>query len=574
MAKLLRAAAISLALSCYAGECRAQKDFVQIAKDNRNGIVEIEVTSVRTDGAGAQESLRGTGFAVLDNAHVLTSKHLLETDKDHQLVSITASVGSKEGPRYQMRVVGFGESLDLALLVFVNNPANLVPVVLGSSGSLNLTERVVTLGFPLITANSDYRPSEGTITDLNADIGHLVAGLEADMTIYPGNSGGPLFNQSGQVVGVVTSRLLFTDGGTNTSNVAYFLRIEQANNLLQLGATSSNRATEAGRPISSPPPSVHFPDHADVSLADLPADVLTPPSPAKSLQEFRTQLSKYPAVDVGKAKLRIDATNQGTAKPVTLFFSKLSLKDSTISLFNTNTVLVVGELEISSAKIRAFPVGIGRGGAGRNAQGQEETGGVGANGASAGSLTIYALEKRVEQLDVDLSAQAGGPGGQGGPGKPGAPGRNGQGGSDHVFDCARGPGDGEQGGPGGWGGPGGTGGAGGQGGDFSFLFLDANDTRPISSIINFRSNGGAGGPGGLGGLGGAGGNGGSRGAQTTYCHGGTDGPSGNPGVQGSPGPDGVKGMDGVVRFEKIKFEALPSCWNATCSNPGKLNSQN
>jgi hypothetical protein len=192
-----------------------------------------------------------------------------------------------------------------------------------------------------------------------------------------------------------------------------------------------------------------------------------------------------------------------------------------------------------------FPSGFGPAAAGRDATGIGEIGGNGANGMAAGSVTIYAVDRKYAQVDVDLAGQDGGAGGGGGPGPAGVTGRAGEGGSDHILDCARGPGDGERGGAGTDGASGGRGGDGGNAGAFSIYIMEG--ATSVERNILSSSKGGAAGQGGPGGPGGSGGPGGPRGAQTTYCHGGSNGPPGPAGNSGPHGDNGKRGDDGAVR---------------------------
>jgi S1-C subfamily serine protease len=531
----------------------ADVDWSQIAADNKSAIVDIEVTYRKAD--SSEGTTQATGFVIDDAGHVLTNKHLLQLDPDAQLRSITASVGSREGSRYQMRVKGFEATLDLALLEFVNIPPGAHAVRRASSASLAIGEPVATMGFPKITETTDYRPATGNLTDVAADIGNLTAGLEAEMTLYPGNSGGPLFNAKGDVIGIVVARLNKTVGGDPTNRVAYFLRIEQANNLIGLTAEPLAVARPKSGPPAAPVETVRYPSLHELSLADVPTSAFASFPRPGSLASLRAQIAKYPALELSQNTLKLEGGSGLRREPVTLFFSRLRLDDSSILLLNANAIFVVGELDLSRGRIKAFPDGIGSAATGRNGRNPSEPGGNGANGADAGSLTIYVVTEKRGELEIDLSGQKGGDGGEGGPGSAGAPGKAGQGGADHLFDCARGPGDGERGGRGGDGAVGGGGGDGGRGGNMTLIAV-GEDTLQRKSI-SFKADGGPGGAGGRGGVGGPGGPGGPRGAQTTYCHGGSNGPTGEVGNPGPTGPSGRKGGDGRLDFQIMTFEQFP-----------------
>lgn len=181
-------------------------------------------------------------------------------------------------------------------------------------------------------------------------------------------------------------------------------------------------------------------------------------------------------------------------------------------------------------------------------------GGTGAIGETVNLPPIYLFgERTVDQpgnpipwmnLIVLANGVLGGNGGRGGSGGNGGNGASGHPGSDSLFDCKRGPGDGGAGGQGGYGGVGGQAGLGGDGGTVYYVGPQAFiDIITFSNLIN------VGGPAGLAGGGGRGGNGGSggpRGTNTFYCKGGSPGSDGRDGPQGSGGPSSSDGKKGTA----------------------------
>jgi hypothetical protein len=526
------------------------QDWSGVIDRTRNSTVYLELNYI--DSNEVAHTRRATGFAIHDGGYVLTNRHLLTLDNGQVLKSITGSVGSVEGQRYQMRVVSTESLLDLALLSFVNSPPGLTTVPLGDSSKLRLGENVLVIGYPQAAPDSDFKPAMGQITDLNANIGNAVSGLEASMTLFPGNSGGPLLDQNGDVVGIVVSRLNVTQGGEPANNISFFLRIERANNLLRLAETAT-KTTSAGTSTFQPNVQKVFQPLKGLSLDDIPDEAFRPLGKIDNPQNLRDKLAHYPSLDLTQNTLKLEGRGNSAEGVVNLFLSKLKLSDSTLLTLNKSLGLVVGDLEVTGSQLGAFPAKVGPAASGANAQERGQSGGRGANGADAGSVTIYVVGRMSGELAVDLSGQRGGDGGRGAPGVSGPPGANGQSGSDHLFDCARGPGDGERGGRGGAGTPGGRGGDGGQGGSLRIIAVDQNAINQIA----FLATGGSGGAGGPGGLGGPGGPGGARGSQTTYCRGGSDGPSGAPGPDGPTGDPGSKGKDGHVASEAITSTRFP-----------------
>ena len=228
-------------------------------------------------------------------------------------------------------------------------------------------------------------------------------------------------------------------------------------------------------------------------------------------------LSKYPGLSIDGATLTANA-----GEHIYLAANTLELIDSTITTNGASLTIEVLHLSTSNSRIRAFDPSSTR----RDAE-----------AADAGTVTIIVHDQNTGSiLAVDLSGEAGASGAIGAIGSVGATGAAGANGADHIFDCARGPGDGS---PGGKGGSGGVGLPGVSGASGGILVLAGAIRR---SSIEFKSAGGAGGQGGKGGQGGPGGAGGQGGGTTTYCHGG--GHTGPQGPGGDSGQDGANGKDG------------------------------
>jgi hypothetical protein len=138
----------------------------------------------------------GTGFAVTDATHIVTNAHVVE-----QCRSIRVLQGTRVAPA---RVVAIDAAADLAVL-----QANLAMPRLSvrASPSVRLGESVVAFGFPLAGSLS----MEGNLTTGNVS---ALAGLKDDPAyvqvtapVQPGNSGGPLLDDAGNVIGVITAKL-------------------------------------------------------------------------------------------------------------------------------------------------------------------------------------------------------------------------------------------------------------------------------------------------------------------------------------------------------------------------------
>lgn len=137
----------------------------------------------------------GTGFFVTNKGHIVTNFHVIE---DSKFVKIKTS----DGKTLQAKVLRTDPVNDLALLhVDFNSP------FLRLGDDIIKGEQVLTIGYPLISVQG--QESKVTFGNINALSG--VKGdfrfVQIDVPIQPGNSGGPLINEKGEVVGVVTATL-------------------------------------------------------------------------------------------------------------------------------------------------------------------------------------------------------------------------------------------------------------------------------------------------------------------------------------------------------------------------------
>jgi putative serine protease PepD len=163
-------------------------------------VVEITVTTsaaIGPIGDGGTAQAQGSGFVYDTSGHVITNAHVVE---GAQSVQVTFSNGKK----YDATVVGTDASTDLAVLK-VDAPASLlVPLTLTDSSEVAVGDTVVAIGSPFGLENS---VTAGIVSALGRSMeapnGFTINGsIQTDAAINHGNSGGPLLDLSGRVIGV------------------------------------------------------------------------------------------------------------------------------------------------------------------------------------------------------------------------------------------------------------------------------------------------------------------------------------------------------------------------------------
>jgi S1-C subfamily serine protease len=156
------------------------------------------------------ESGVGSGVVIKDDGTILTNFHVISGAKKLRVTFF-------DGTEADAIVIGVQPEKDLAVLKPQKIPDDLEPAILGSSQQLVPGDAVVAVGFPFGIGPS---VSSGVVSGLNRhfkspDGKQSLSGLiQFDAAANPGNSGGPLINMSGEVVGIVTAILNPTSART------------------------------------------------------------------------------------------------------------------------------------------------------------------------------------------------------------------------------------------------------------------------------------------------------------------------------------------------------------------------
>jgi putative serine protease PepD len=172
------------------------------------GVVEITVAS--GGGLGGSSQAEGSGFVYDSSGHIVTNQHVVGT------VSKSISVKFWNGKTYPAQLVGSDSSTDLAVIKVDAPASQLHPLTLGASGKLVVGDPVVAIGSPF---GLEETVTTGIVSALHRSIDSLSAGfriadsIQTDAAINHGNSGGPLLNSQGQVIGV--NAQIRSDSGDN-----------------------------------------------------------------------------------------------------------------------------------------------------------------------------------------------------------------------------------------------------------------------------------------------------------------------------------------------------------------------
>jgi serine protease Do len=136
----------------------------------------------------------GSGYIIDPSGYIGTNKHVVDG-------AISLYVVTADGVRYPAKIIGMPDQADIALLKIDAGRRKLPSVRLGDSDQMRVGDKVIAIGSPF---GFDNTVTSGIISALNRDImeGPFDDYIQTDAAINHGNSGGPLFNMAGEVIGM------------------------------------------------------------------------------------------------------------------------------------------------------------------------------------------------------------------------------------------------------------------------------------------------------------------------------------------------------------------------------------
>ena len=179
-------------------------------------VVAISATSHSTGLFGGTQGDSGSGIVVAAKGLILTNNHVVSGAS-----SITIQFGGAGGATRRARVVGVDASNDLALLAVKPGALKLTPLRFGDSASVHVGDPAFAIGNPY---GYDQTLTVGVVSALDRTMtspnGATITGvIQTDAALNPGNSGGPLLNAQGLVVGInsqIASSGAFDGQGANS----------------------------------------------------------------------------------------------------------------------------------------------------------------------------------------------------------------------------------------------------------------------------------------------------------------------------------------------------------------------
>ena len=195
---------------------------------NVNSVVSINVTGTSGTnffGQPVQTASAGSGFVLTKDGFIVTNYHVV---KNAETVKVTLY----NGDEYEAKYVGGDEDYDIAVIKV--EASELQPVILGDSAGLNVGDHVLAIGNPL--GELTFSMSGGMVSSVDRAInvnGTPFNMIQTDASINSGNSGGPLFNSYGEVVGIVSAKYSSSGGGASVEGLGFAIPMNDVVAMIQ-----------------------------------------------------------------------------------------------------------------------------------------------------------------------------------------------------------------------------------------------------------------------------------------------------------------------------------------------------
>jgi len=170
----------------------------------------------------------GTGFFINDQGHIITNSHVVKDCKQINTLY--------QGSKVSTSLVTNDPRNDLALLKATVRPSAIA--YFRSGRGIRAGDDILAFGFPFESILSDYLKGTKGMVNALAGLGNDTRFMQVSASVQPGNSGGPLLDQAGNVVGVVTAKMnaikMAKYSGDIPQNVNFALKASLVRDMLEV----------------------------------------------------------------------------------------------------------------------------------------------------------------------------------------------------------------------------------------------------------------------------------------------------------------------------------------------------
>jgi len=151
---------------------------------------------------GSTTAVAGSGFIISSDGYILTNYHVVETAYTSNL---PLTVRLYDGTEYKAKIIGFDKNIDVAVIRIQATGLN--PASIANSDNIKVGQYVFAVGNPL--GDLVYTMTDGIISARDREVsveGKMINTFQFSAAVNSGNSGGPLYDTNGEVVGIVTAK--------------------------------------------------------------------------------------------------------------------------------------------------------------------------------------------------------------------------------------------------------------------------------------------------------------------------------------------------------------------------------
>ena len=176
-------------------------------------------------------SVTGSGFFITSKGLIATNAHVVSKAKKIE-IKVPSDIGNTT---YNAKLLLIDAKNDVAIIQIDDiNFKGTKPLPYNIIEQADIGEKTFTIGYPLNDIMGDnYKVADGIIS-AKSGIGDDVRYYQITIPIQPGNSGGPLFNSQGNVIGITSARLNSKAVGVQVENVNYAIKSAYLNNLINM----------------------------------------------------------------------------------------------------------------------------------------------------------------------------------------------------------------------------------------------------------------------------------------------------------------------------------------------------
>ncbi len=197
----------------------------EVAARCKDSVVAININVTKTvEGFGYTQEYEGvssgSGVVISEDGYIVTNNHVIENGKDPTVIM-------RDGTQYPATVVGSDDVIDIAVLKI--EATGLTPATFGSSDNVKLGETSVVIGNPLGKFGNSV--TSGVISGLDREItidDDTMMLMQTDAAVNPGNSGGGMFNDRGELIGIIVAK----SGGTNVEGLGFAIPINDVSTVV------------------------------------------------------------------------------------------------------------------------------------------------------------------------------------------------------------------------------------------------------------------------------------------------------------------------------------------------------